>query len=56
MTGNQFLRCACGIAQHTVGELDHHPDQVDISPLIEAANIVGIAIASLVKDPAMAQA
>lgn len=47
--GNQFLRLAFGIAEQTVDGLDDNLDEVDVFPLIEPTDIVGLRNLALVE-------
>ena len=48
--GNQAVRIPLGIAQDTVHGLDDDLDQVDVLPLVEASDVVGLRHLALVED------
>ena len=48
--GDEVQRVALGVAQQAVDGLDDDVDNVDILPLIEAADIVGLVDLALVED------
>ena len=48
--GDQIHVGALGTAQHPVHRVDQHLDDVDVLPLVEAADVVGVAHLALVED------
>ena len=48
--GDQLLRSPLGASQQAVHGPDDHPDQVDVPPLVEPADVVCFAVAPLVED------
>ena len=48
--GDQAQRLALGITQQAIHRPDDHFDQVDVLPLVEAANVVGVSYLALVED------
>ena len=48
--GNQAQRVALGVTQNAVHGLNHNLDEVDVFPLIEAANVVGFSHFALVEN------
>ena len=47
--GDQLLRSPFGPSQQAVHRPDDHPDQVDVPPLVETADVVRLAVASPVE-------
>ena len=48
--GDQFQAVTLRIAKDTVDCLDHHLDQVDVLPLVEAADVVGLGNLAFMED------
>ena len=48
--GNQLEGRTFGVAQQTVHGLYHHPDQIYVLPLVEAADVVGFGHGALVEN------
>ena len=49
--GDQIHVLLLAAAQQAVRRADEHPDQVDVLPLVEAADVVGLGHAAVVEDP-----
>lgn len=48
--GDEMLGCTFGIAEQTINSLDHQTDEIDVLPLIEAADIICVASRTFVED------
>ena len=48
--GYQLLRLSLGLAQQTVDRLDDDLDEIDVLPLVESADVVGLGHLPLVED------
>ena len=48
--GNQMLRRTFRTPQQPVDRADHHADQVDVAPLVEPSDIIGVADLSAMEN------
>lgn len=48
--GDELLGVTFGVAQEAVGDLHQQVDEVDVAPLIEAPDVVGVGGLPLVED------
>ena len=48
--GDELLGVAFGVAQEAFGDLHQQVDEVDVTPLIEAPDVVGVGGLPLVED------
>ena len=48
--GDELFGVTFGVAQEAVGDLHQQVDEVDVAPLIEAPDIVGVGGLPLVED------